>query len=86
MDKLKYTKYDLKWGNYSLKDKSGPIDEKMVKSCLRWFGHGQRSKINVWMRKSELIQVEETKKCKGKQLITLIYRSSKKKKNVKLRK
>ena len=31
-------------------------------SCLRWFGHVQRSVTNAPVKKSELIQVEETKK------------------------
>jgi hypothetical protein len=49
-----------------------PIDEKMRESCLRWFGHVQRREINAPVRKSELIQVEGTKKCKGIPKITLI--------------
>ena len=35
-------------------------------SCLRWFGHVQRSVTNAPVKKSELIQVEETKKKRGK--------------------
>ena len=38
------------------------IDEKMKESHLRWFGHVQRRAINALVRKSELIQVEGTKK------------------------
>ena len=49
-----------------------PIDEKMRKSCLRWLGHVQKREINAPVRKSELIQVEGTKKCKGRPKITLI--------------
>ena len=39
------------------------IGEKMRESHLRWFGHVQA--INALMRKSELIQVEGTKKGEG---------------------
>ena len=34
------------------------------KSCLRWFGHVQRSVTNAPVKKSELIQVEGAKKNK----------------------
>ncbi len=53
------------------------INEKMMVSCLKWFGHVQRKAINASVRNSELIQVEEKKKCRGKQNITLIYSSKK---------
>lgn len=38
----------------------------MSEGCLRQFDHVQRSEINAQMRKSELIKVEGTKKCRGK--------------------
>ena len=37
----------------------------MRESCLRWFGHVQRRVINALVRKSELIQMEGTKECRG---------------------
>ena len=55
-----------------LKIRVTPIDEKMRESCLRWFGHIQRREINAPVRKSELIQVEGMKKCKGIPNLTLI--------------
>jgi hypothetical protein len=42
------------------------IDEKMRESRLRWFGHVQRREIIALVRKSELIQVEGTKKDRGR--------------------
>ena len=44
--------------------------EKMRESRMRWFSHIQRIAINALVRKSELIQVEGTKKGRGKQRIT----------------
>ena len=44
--------------------------EKMRESHMRWFSHIQRIAINALMRKCELIQVEGTKKGRGKQRIT----------------
>jgi hypothetical protein len=44
----------------------------MRESHLRWFGHVQRRAINAPVRKSELIQVEGTKKGRGRPKITLI--------------
>ena len=49
-----------------------PINEKIRESPLRWFGHVQRKSINVPVRKSELIQVEVTKKGRGRPKMTLI--------------
>ena len=49
-----------------------PINEKIRESHLRWFGHVQRKSINVPVRKSELIQVEVTKKGRGRPKMTLI--------------
>ena len=48
------------------------IDEKMRESRLRWFSHVQRRTINAIVRKSELIQVEGTRKGRGRPNITLI--------------
>ena len=48
------------------------IDEKMRESRLRWFSHVQKRTINAIVRKSELIQVEGTKKGRGRPKITLI--------------
>ena len=48
------------------------IDEKMRKSNFRWFVHVYRTTINAPMRKSELLQVEGTKKGKGRPKISLI--------------
>ena len=45
-----------------LKIEVTPIDEKMRKGPLRWFGHVQRKAINPLMRKCELTQVERMKK------------------------
>ena len=45
--------------------------------CLRWFGHVQRRTINAPMKRSELIQVDGTKKRSGRQKI-IIHRSGKK--------
>ena len=39
-----------------------PIDENMMQSCLRWFGHFQRRAINVPVRNSESIKVKGMKK------------------------
>ena len=36
------------------------------KSCLKWVGHAQESMTNALVKKSELIQVEGTKKTKKK--------------------
>ena len=49
-----------------------PINKKMKEICLRWFGHVQSKAINVLIRKSELIQVEETQKGRGRPKITLV--------------
>jgi hypothetical protein len=43
-----------------------PIDEKIRENGLRWFDHVQRRAINSLMRKTELIQVEGTKKRRGR--------------------
>ena len=43
-----------------------PIDEKMSESDLRCFGHVQRPVINAPMRKIDLIQVNGTKRGKGR--------------------
>ena len=32
-----------------------PIDEKMMESCLKWFGHVQRRAISAEIKKSVLI-------------------------------
>ena len=44
----------------------------MRKSHLRWFDHVQRREINALVRKSGLIQVEGTKKGRGRPKITLV--------------
>ena len=46
-----------------LKDKGDLIDEKMKKSCFKWFGHVQR-RVRMPMRKSGFIQVEGSKERK----------------------
>ena len=51
--------------------------EKMRDSRIRWFSHIQRIAINALVRKSELFQVEGTKK--GRKTKNNIIRSSKKK-------
>ena len=48
-----------------------------IYTCLRWFGHVQRRTINAPMKRSELIQVDGTKKGSGRQKI-IIHRSGKK--------
>ena len=44
-----------------LKIAVAPSDEKIRKSCLRWFGYVQKNANNEPVRKSELIYVEEQK-------------------------
>ena len=48
-----------------------PIDEKIRVGHLRWFDQVQRRKINTPVRRSELIQVEITKKDRGRPKITI---------------
>jgi RNA-binding protein YhbY len=48
-----------------------PIDEKIREGHLRWFGQVQRREINTPIRRSELIQVEITKKDRERPKITL---------------
>ena len=48
------------------------IDQNIIESCLRWFGHVQRRVINATIRKSGLIQVKGTKKCRGRPKLTLV--------------
>ena len=55
-----------------LKIRVTPIDEKMRESCLSWFGHVHRITKNERVKKSELIQVERTKKHREIPKITLI--------------
>ena len=47
---------------------------------MSWFSHIQRIVINALVRKSELIQVEGTKKDRGKQRMTSLEVVKKKKK------
>ena len=49
-----------------------PVDEKIRESHLRCFDHVQRKETNAPVRKSELIQVEGTKRGRGKPRITLV--------------
>lgn len=49
-----------------------PIDEKIRKSYLTWFGYVQRKTTYAPIKKNELIQVEETKKDRGRPKITLV--------------
>ena len=44
----------------------------MRKNRLIWFGHVQRRTTNELVRKGEYIQVEGTKKCRGKLKGTLV--------------
>ena len=46
----------------SLKNEMAFIDQNIIESCLRWFGHVQRRVINATIRKSGLIQVKGMKK------------------------
>ena len=63
MDKYKYKYKDRNQNEkIRLKIRVNPIDEKMRKNCLKWFGHIQRRGINTPMRNSELIPVEGIKK------------------------
>ena len=48
------------------------IDQNIIESCLRWFGHVQRRVINATIRKSGLIQVKGKKKCRGRPKLTLV--------------
>ena len=62
MDKYKYKYKDRNQNEkIRLKIRVNPIDEKMRKNCLKWFGHIQRRGINTPMRNGELIQVEGIK-------------------------
>lgn len=49
-----------------------PIDEKIRKSYLRWFGYVQRKTTYAPIKKNGLIQVEEMKKERGRPKITLV--------------
>ena len=55
-------KYRIQNKEIHLQIELAPIDKKMMMSHLRQFGHMHRRQINAPMRKSELIQVEVTKK------------------------
>ena len=50
------------WGQYGVKIEVAPIDEKMRENHLKWFVHVERRVINASVKKSDLIQVEGTKK------------------------
>ena len=67
------TQKDIIW-NEEIRLKIGvaPINEKMRESHLRWFGYMQRRVTNAPIRTSEFIQVEETKKGRGRPKITLV--------------
>ena len=49
-----------------------PIDEKIRKSYLKWFGYVQRRATYAPIKKNEFIQVEEMKKDRRRQKITLV--------------
>ena len=79
MDKYKYKYKDRNQNEkIRLKIRVNPIDEKMRKNCLKWFGHIQRRGINTPMRNSELIQVEGIKNIQITTTKKNINKSSKK--------
>ena len=65
-------KYRIRNEEICFKIRVAPFGEKMRESRLRWFGHLQRKIINAPMRKSELLEVEETKKGRGIPKVTLV--------------
>ena len=65
-------KYMIRNEKICLKINVVSLCEKIMESYLRWFSHVQRREITAQVRKNELIQIERTKKDKGRPKITLI--------------
>ena len=53
-----YTKLDRLW-NVAFREKVGvlPLEEKMMETKLRWFGHVKRRSINAPVRRCEKINL-----------------------------
>ena len=47
-----------------------PIEEKMRENRLRWFGYIQRRSINVPIKKSDAIHIEDNARGRGRPKLT----------------